>query len=86
MIRNIDEFRLLEHTSAMIYKWLGFLFCGPLKAVKPIECELVAKALVSSATDDTEGSIEKRTDAVRIIANDEIRGIVLRDNSGKAKN
>ena len=86
LIGNRDEFRLLEHISAMIYKWLGFLFCGPLKTVKPIECMLVAKALVSSATNDTEESTEKRTDAVRIIANDEIRGIVLRDNSGKAKN
>lgn len=49
------EFRLGESAAALISKGVPFIFIGPLKKVKPIHAQTVAKGMYKAAQNKAEG-------------------------------
>lgn len=64
LLGNRKEIRVGELIGKVVMKAIGFLFIGPLKKIKAIEGEMVAKVMVKVALQGNSGK--------RIIQNDEI--------------
>ena len=55
--RNRKENRLGEKIGIFIFKLLSPLFIGPIKKMKPIHSDIVAKAMIQIANEDIQQTI-----------------------------
>ena len=63
------EKRIGEKIGILIFKLLSPLFVGPLKKMKPIHSETVAKAMISSANENLKKNVFESNEIAELVLN-----------------
>jgi uncharacterized protein YbjT (DUF2867 family) len=69
LLGDRKEKRVGEKIGIFVFKLLSPLFLGPLKKMKPIQSETVAKAMISSANKNLEKNIFESNEIAELILN-----------------
>ena len=67
LIGNRKEKRIGEKIGILVFKLLSPLLLGPLKKMKPINSEIVAKAMVAFAQSDTQKNTFESNEILKIV-------------------
>ena len=69
LLGDRKEKRVGEKIGIFVFKLLSPLFLGPLKKMKPIQSETVAKAMISSANKNLEKNVFESNEIAELILN-----------------
>ena len=69
LIGNRKEKRIGEKIGILVFKLLSPLFLGPLKKMKPINSEIVAKAMIKAANENLEINTFESNEIVELVLN-----------------
>ena len=69
LLGDRKEQRVGEKIGIFVFKLLSPLFLGPLKKMKPIQSETVAKAMISSANKNLEKNVFESNEIAELILN-----------------
>ena len=69
LMGNRKEKRLGEKIGIFLFKMLSPLFLGPLKKMKPIHSETVAKAMIRAANENLEKNIFESNEIAELVLN-----------------
>jgi uncharacterized protein YbjT (DUF2867 family) len=69
LLGDRKEKRIGEKIGIFVFKLLSPLFLGPLKKMKPIQSETVAKAMISSANKNLEKNVFESNEIAELILN-----------------
>ena len=69
LIGDRKEERLGEKIGIFLFKMLSPMFLGPLKKMKPIHSETVAKAMIIAANENLEKNIFESNEIVQLVLN-----------------
>ena len=69
LLGNRKEKRVGEKIGIFVFKLLSPLFIGPLKKMKPINSEIVAKAMIRSANEDLQKTIFESNEIAELSLN-----------------
>jgi uncharacterized protein YbjT (DUF2867 family) len=67
LMGNRKEKRIGEKIGILVFKLLSPLLLGPLKKMKPINSEIVAKAMVAFAQSDTQKNTFESNEILKIV-------------------
>ena len=69
LMGNRKEKRIGEKIGILVFKLLSPLFLGPLKKMKPINSEIVAKAMIKAANENLEINTFESNEIVELVLN-----------------
>jgi hypothetical protein len=69
LMGNRKEKRIGEKIGILVFKLLSPLLLGPLKKMKPINSEIVAKAMIKAANENLEINTFESNEIVELVLN-----------------